>query len=114
MTPLVIDCRSAGGKLARRFPLFASAVKVGNRLTISTPNNLFALIPQPESICLSRAVLVSPLSCRTGRAATQRRRLAATLLLAKSKSCAFRDELVQHPQAEKVHLITHQPEHDWN
>ncbi len=33
-------------KPARRFPLFASAgKKVGDRLTISTPNNLFALIP---------------------------------------------------------------------
>ncbi|SQN05476.1 putative oxidoreductase [Escherichia coli] len=35
-------------------------VKVGDRLTISTPNNLFALIPSAR-----KAVLVSPLSCRT-------------------------------------------------
>lgn len=36
-------------------------VKVGDRLTISTPNNLFALIPSARKHLL----LVSPLSCRT-------------------------------------------------
>lgn len=40
-------------------------VKVGDRLTISTPNNLFALIPSARKHLFIAGVLVSPLSCRT-------------------------------------------------
>ena len=60
MTPL-LSLPFGWRKLARRFPLLHQRVKVGDRLTISTPNNLFN---QLESILLSRAVLVT-LSCRT-------------------------------------------------
>lgn len=61
-------------------------VKVGNRLTISTPNNLFALISLSQKASVYRGrYWYHPFPVAHGRAATQRRRLAATLLLAKSR-----------------------------
>ena len=89
----------------RRFPLLHQQVKVGDRLTISTPNNLFALIPSARKhLFIAGGIGITPFLSH-GRVATQRRRLAATLLLAKSRNLHhFADELIQHPQAEKVHL----------
>lgn len=61
-------------------------VKVGDRLTISTPNNLFALISSARKhLFIAGGIGITPFPVAHGRVATQRRRLAATLLLAKSR-----------------------------
>lgn len=60
-------------------------VKVGDRLTISTPNNLFALIPYQKASVYRGRYWYHPFPVTPGRVAIQRRRLAVTLLLAKSR-----------------------------
>ncbi len=60
-------------------------VKVGDRLTISTPNNLFALIPSARKhLFIAGGIGITPFLSH-GRVAIQRRRLAVTLLLTKSR-----------------------------
>ena len=78
---------------------------MGDRLTISTPNNLFALIPSARKHLFIAGGIGITLSCRI-TAELQHSDVDWQLHYCSRnpESCAFRDELVQHPQVEKVHL----------
>ena len=80
-------------------------VKVGNRLTISTPNNLFALIPSARKhLFIAGGIGITPFLSHMAELQHSDVDWQLHYCSRNPESCAFRDELVQHPQAEKVHL----------
>lgn len=80
-------------------------VKVGNRLTISTPNNLFALISSARKhLFIAGGIGITPFLSHMAELQHSDVDWQLHYCSRNPESCAFRDELVQHPQAEKVHL----------
>lgn len=80
-------------------------VKVGDRLTISTPNNLFALIPSARKhLFIAGGIGITPFLSHMAELQHSDVDWQLHYCSRNPESCAFRDELVQHPQAEKVHL----------
>lgn len=80
-------------------------VKVGDRLTISTPNNLFALIPSARKhLFIAGGIGITPFLSHMAELQHSDVDWQLHYCTRNPESCAFRDELVQHPQAEKVHL----------
>lgn len=80
-------------------------VKVGDRLTISTPNNLFALIPSVRKhLFIAGGIGITPFLSHLAELQYSDVDWQLHYCSRNQESCAFRDELVQHPQAEKVHL----------
>lgn len=80
-------------------------VKVGDRLTISTPNNLFALISSARKhLFIAGGIGITPFLSHMAELQHSDVDWQLHYCSRNPESCAFRDELVQHPQAEKVHL----------
>lgn len=80
-------------------------VKVGDRLTISTPNNLFALIPSARKhLFIAGGIGITPFLSHLAELQYSDVDWQLHYCSRNPESCAFRDELVQHPQAEKVHF----------
>lgn len=105
MTPLVIRLPFGWRKTRAAVPAFASAGKVGDRLTISTPNNLFALIPSARKhLFIAGGIGITPFLSHMAELQHSDVDWQLHYCSRNPESCAFRDELVQHPQAEKVHL----------
>ncbi|EHX1852025.1 carnitine monooxygenase reductase subunit YeaX [Escherichia coli] len=80
-------------------------VKAGDRLTISMPNNLFALIPSARKhLFIAGGIGITPFLSHMAELQHSDVDWQLHYCSRNPESCAFRDELVQHPQAEKVHL----------
>lgn len=78
---------------------------MGDRLTISTPNNLFALIPSARKhLFIAGGIGITPFLSHMAELQHSDVDWQLHYCTRNPESCAFRDELVQHPQAEKVHL----------
>lgn len=80
-------------------------VKVGNQLTISTPNNLFALISSAKKhLFIAGGIGITPFLSHMAELQHSDVDWQLHYCSRNPKSCAFRNKLVQHPQAKKVHL----------
>ncbi len=74
---------------------------MGDRLTISTPNNLFALIPSARKhLFIAGGIGITPFLSHMAELQHSDVDWQLRYCSRNPESCAFRDELVQHPQAE--------------
>lgn len=80
-------------------------VKSGDRLTISTPNNLFALAPSAHKhLFIAGGIGIPPFLSHLGELQQSNIDWRLHYCSRSPESCAFRDELNRHPQADKIHL----------
>lgn len=80
-------------------------VKPGDTLTISTPNNLFALAPQAQKhLLIAGGIGITPFLSQIPELEHAQAQWQLHYCSPGRDNCAFHDELVQHPSAARIHL----------
>ncbi|MBJ9884490.1 PDR/VanB family oxidoreductase [Citrobacter sp. Cy232] len=80
-------------------------VKPGDTLTISTPNNLFALEPQAQKhLLIAGGIGITPFLSQIPELESAQAQWQLHYCSPSPENCAFHDELKQHRQANRIHL----------
>lgn len=80
-------------------------VKPGDTLTISTPNNLFALEPQAQKhLLIAGGIGITPFLSQIPELESAQAQWQLHYCSPSPENCAFHDELKQHRQADRIHL----------
>lgn len=80
-------------------------VKPGDTLTISTPNNLFALAPQAQKhLLIAGGIGITPFLSQLPELEQSQTQWQLHYCSPSRETCAFHDELMQHPSADRIHL----------
>lgn len=80
-------------------------VKPGDTITISTPNNLFALAPQAQKhLLIAGGIGITPFLSQLPELEQSQAQWQLHYCAPSQESCAFFSELLQHHSADHIHL----------
>lgn len=80
-------------------------MKPGDTLTISTPNNLFALAPQAQQhLLIAGGIGITPFLSHIPELEHSKAQWQLHYCSPSQDNCAFYDELLQHPSVDRIHL----------